>query len=42
VTLRQAIYLTAAQNFAREVRLLSRPPGDAGRSGRAAVDAGSL
>ena len=28
VTLRQAIYLTAAHNFAREVRLLPRPPGE--------------
>lgn len=26
VTLRQAIYLTGAQNFAREIRLLPRPP----------------
>ena len=42
VTVRQAVYLTAAQNFAREVRLLSRPAGDGGRSGRTAVDAGSL
>ena len=42
VTLRQAVYLTAAQNFARELRLLSRPPGDARRSGRTAVGAGSL
>ena len=42
VTLRQAVYLTAAQNFARELRLLSRPPGDARRAGRTAVDAGSL
>ena len=42
VTLRQAVYLTAAQNFAREVRLLPRPPGDRGRAGRAAVDAGGL
>jgi pilus assembly protein CpaB len=42
VTLRQAVYLTAAQNFAREVRLLSRPRGDGRRSGRTAVDAGSL
>ena len=42
VTLRQAVYLTAAQNFARELRLLSRPPGDKRRSGRAVVDAGSL
>jgi pilus assembly protein CpaB len=42
VTLRQAIYLTAAQNFAREVRLLPRPPGDRGRAGRAAVGSGDL
>ena len=28
VSLRQAIYLTAADNFAREIRLLPRPPGD--------------
>jgi pilus assembly protein CpaB len=42
VTLRQAIYLTAAQNFAREVRLLPRPPGDRTRAGRAAVGSGEL
>jgi pilus assembly protein CpaB len=30
-TLRQAIYLTEAHNFAREVRLLPRPPGDRAR-----------
>lgn len=42
VTLRQAVYLTAAQNFAREVRLLARPPGDRGREGGAAVSAGDL
>ena len=42
VTLRQAVYLTAAQNFAREVRLLPRPPGDRGRSGRTAVSADGL
>ena len=42
VTLRQAIYLTAAQNFAREVRLLPRPPGDRARVGRAAVGSGEL
>ena len=42
VTLRQAVYLTAAQNFAREVRLLSRPAGDRSRAGRAAVGAGGL
>ncbi len=28
VTLRQAVYLAAAQDFARELRLLSRPDGD--------------
>jgi pilus assembly protein CpaB len=42
VTLRQAIYLTAAQNFAREVRLLPRPLGDRGRAGGAAVGSGEL
>ena len=42
VTLRQAVYLTAAQNFAREVRLLPRPPGDRRRAGRAEVAAGGL
>jgi pilus assembly protein CpaB len=33
VTLRQAIYLTAADNFAREIRLLARPPGDRSQAG---------
>jgi pilus assembly protein CpaB len=42
VTLRQAVYLTAAQNYAREVRLLARPPGDHGRTGRPAVSADGL
>lgn len=42
VTLRQAVYLTAAGNFAREVRLLARPPGDRGRSGRQGVAADAL
>lgn len=42
VTTKQAVYLTAAQNFAREVRLLPRPPGDRSRAGRAAVNAGGL
>jgi len=41
VTLRQAIYLTAADNFAREIRLLPRPPGDHSRAG-AAVTQGQL
>jgi pilus assembly protein CpaB len=34
VSLRQAIYLTAADNFAREIRLLPRPPGDPSPAGR--------
>nr|MBA3262860.1 hypothetical protein [Thermoleophilaceae bacterium] len=34
----QAVYLTAATNFAHEVRLLVRPPGDRGRIGAAAVE----
>lgn len=34
VTVRQAVYLTAAQNFAQEVRLLPRPAGDRGAAGR--------
>jgi pilus assembly protein CpaB len=42
VTLRQAAYLTAAENFAREVRLLLRPPGERGRSGPVTVGAGEL
>ena len=39
VTLRQAVYLAAAQSFAREVRLLARAAGDRGRAGPLA-DAG--
>lgn len=35
VTAKQAVYLTAAQNFARELRLLPRPPGDRRSVGRA-------
>jgi pilus assembly protein CpaB len=42
VTPRQAVYLTAAQNFAREVRLLPRPPGDRARTGRFGVSAAGL
>ena len=34
VTVRQAVYLTAAQNFAQEVRLLPRPASDRGAAGR--------
>ena len=33
VTLRQAVYLTAADNFGREIRLLLRPPGDRSTTG---------
>ena len=42
VTVGQAVYLTAAQNYAREVRLLPRPAGDRGKAGRTAVRAGEL
>jgi pilus assembly protein CpaB len=41
VSLRQAVYLTAADNFAREIRLLARPPGDRSAAG-AAVSQGQL
>jgi len=39
VSLRQAVLLTAAQNFAREVRLVPRPAGDEGRLGEVGVSA---
>jgi pilus assembly protein CpaB len=42
VDLRQAVYLTAAHNFAREVRLLARSPHDRRRSGGFSVGAGRL
>lgn len=42
VTLKQAVYLTAAQNFARETRLLPRSPGDRRRSGRLEADGAGL
>jgi pilus assembly protein CpaB len=42
VTLRQAVYLTAAENFGRELRLLVRPPGDRGRSDGATTAEGEL
>jgi pilus assembly protein CpaB len=42
VTARQAVYLTAAQSFGREVRLLVRPPGDRRRTGPVAVRAEDL
>ncbi len=41
-TLRQAVYLTAAQSYAGEIRLLPRPPGDRRRVGRATVGANDL
>jgi pilus assembly protein CpaB len=42
VTLRQAVYLAAAENFGHEVRLLVRPPGDRRRRGRWSVAEGEL
>jgi pilus assembly protein CpaB len=42
VTLKQAVYLTAAQNFARETRLLPRAPGDYRRAGRLEADGAGL
>ena len=38
VDARAAVFLTAAQNFARELRLLTRPAGDRSRVGRAEVE----
>ena len=40
VTVRQAVYLAAAQAFARDVRLLARAPGDRRRVGAVAVGEG--
>lgn len=42
VTLEQAVMLTAAQNFAREIRLLARSPSDRKRVGPTSTDAGEL
>jgi pilus assembly protein CpaB len=42
VGVRQAVYLAAAQNFARELRLLVRPPGDRRRTGTMAIAAAEL
>jgi pilus assembly protein CpaB len=40
VTLRQAVFLTAAQSFARDLRLLPRASGDGRRVGQVAVGEG--
>jgi pilus assembly protein CpaB len=40
VTAAQAVYLAAAQSFARELRLLARAPGDRRSVGGVAVDDG--
>lgn len=42
VTLEQAVMLTAAQNFAREIRLLARSSGDRRRLGPTSVEASEL
>jgi pilus assembly protein CpaB len=42
VTLKEAVYLTAAQSFARELRLLVRAAGDRRSAGPVAVGAGGL
>lgn len=42
VTLRQAVMLTAAQSFAREIRLLARSRDDDRRVGRTSVEAADL
>jgi pilus assembly protein CpaB len=42
VSLRQAVLLTAAQNFARELRLVPRPAGDRRRLGPVGVSAAGL
>jgi len=42
VTLRQAVFLAAAQSFAREIRLLVRAPGERRRGGPLAIERGSL
>lgn len=42
VSLRQAVFITAAQNFAREVRVLARSAGDHAHVGRTGFAAGAL
>jgi pilus assembly protein CpaB len=39
VSIHDAVYLAAAQSFAREVRLLPRAAGDRERAGRLSIDA---
>jgi pilus assembly protein CpaB len=42
VRLREAVYLTAAESFARELRLLVRAPGDRRSAPALSVDGGRL
>jgi len=42
VSVRQAVYITAAQNFAQEVRILPRPRGDRAGVGQLSVGGGEL
>jgi len=42
VSLRQAVYLTAAQSFAREIRLLPRAPGESRGAQSVSVSASDL
>jgi pilus assembly protein CpaB len=42
VTAREAVYLTAAANFAQEIRILLRPAGDRKRVGAVTVTGGGL
>jgi pilus assembly protein CpaB len=42
LTARQAVYLTAAETFAHELRLLVRPPGDRRRTGAVEFGEGEL
>jgi pilus assembly protein CpaB len=42
VTLRQAVFLAAAADFAKRVRVLPRPPGDRSHQGRAVASAGGI
>ncbi|MFL5884403.1 MAG: Flp pilus assembly protein CpaB [Thermoleophilaceae bacterium] len=42
LSLRQAVYVTAAQSFAREMRLVPRPPGEPRGAGRLSLSASDL